>query len=115
VPDGLSPAARKEFLRVVMTEKATHFTASDLSLLVQYCEACALAERAIAHLQRNTAPRWLTTWQTAVKVMKDLAMRLRLSPQSRQPNNPSRKAPERLSFYDRMVLEGEADGPKRPD
>jgi phage terminase small subunit len=115
-PEALSPAARREFLRVVMTEKPTHFTASDLSLLVQYCEACGLAERAIAHLQRdNAAPRWLTIWQAAVKAMKDLAMRLRISPQSRMPHNPSRKPPERLSFYDRMQIEGELDGPERRD
>jgi phage terminase small subunit len=114
VPDELSPAARKEFLRVVMTEKATHFTPSDMPLLCQYVEACALAAKAVDALQRDLpGPRWLALWQAATKVMQGLSMRLRLSPQSRQPNNPKR--PERLSFYDRMQIEGELDGPVRSD
>ena len=116
-PEVLSPAARQEFIRVVMAEKPAHFTPSDLSLLVQYCEACALAERSIAEVQRESppSPRWLAAWREATRTMKDLAMRLRLSPQSRMPHNPSRKPPERASFYDRMVLEGECDGPERRD
>jgi phage terminase small subunit len=116
VPDELSPAARKEFLRVVTTEKPTHFTASDLSLLIQYCEACALAAKAMDALQRDLpGPRWLALWQAATKVMQGLSMRLRLSPQSRQPNNPSRKPVERLSFFERLQIEGELDGSQRPE
>jgi len=115
-PETLSEGGRAEFLRIILSEKPEHFRASDLSLLVTYCEACALAEKAMDALRRDLpGPRWLALWQAATKVMQGLSMRLRLSPQSRQPNNPSRKPPERLSFYDRMQIEGELDGPERPD
>jgi hypothetical protein len=115
-PETLSEGARLEFLRIVCAERAEHFKPSDLPLVIQYAEACALAKKAVDALQRDLpGPRWLALWQAATKVMQGLSMRLRLSPQSRQPHNPSRKPPERLSFYDRMVLEGEADGSERPD
>ena len=115
-PETLSEGARQEFLRIVLCEKPAHFKASDLSLLVQYCEACALAEKAIDALRRDLpGPRWLATWQAATKVMQGLSMRLRLSPQSRMPHNPTRKPPERVSFYERMQIEGELDGPDRRD
>jgi phage terminase small subunit len=102
-PDSLSAGARAVFLQVVMAERAEHFRQSDLALLTQYCEAAALAERAIEKLQRdNAAAHWLDVWQAALKAMKDLAMRLRLAPQSRQPNNPTR--PQRMSYYQRQAL-----------
>jgi hypothetical protein len=102
--------ARAEFLRIVACERADHFTKSDLSLLCQYCEAAALADRAMREMQGNGPPdRWLTVWEKSARMMKDLALRLRLSPQSRQANNPKR--PERLSVYERMELEeGDDDG-----
>jgi phage terminase small subunit len=108
-PEGLSEGAKAEFLRVVACEKPTHFTPSDLSLLVQYCEATALAGRAIREMQGKDPPdRWLSTWSTAVTMMKNLATKLRLSPQSRQANNPTR--PQKLSYYERAKLEeGDSD------
>jgi phage terminase small subunit len=105
-PPGLSERAKAEFVRIVTTEKPTHFTSSDLSLLVQYCEAAALAERAMKEMQCDGAPeRWLTVWEKSVRMMKDLALRLRLSPQSRMPNNPTRRLPERVCYYEREALE----------
>jgi hypothetical protein len=50
---------------------------------------------------------WLTVWEKATRIMKDLAMRLRLSPQSRQANNPTR--PQRLSYFQRAALAEESD------
>jgi hypothetical protein len=103
-PPSLSERAKAEFVRIVTTEKPTHFTSSDLSLLVQYCEAAALAERAMKEMQCDGAPeRWLTVWEKSVRMMKDLALRLRLSPQSRMPNNPTR--PQKISYYEQMELE----------
>src|SRR5262249_1813075 len=103
-PETLSEGARAEFARVVGAQKPAHFRLSDLGLLSQYCEAAALAERAIKEIGREGAgSKWLATWQVATKTMKDLAMRLRLCPQSRQPNNPSR--PQRpLSYYEMQEL-----------
>jgi phage terminase small subunit len=102
-PAALSELACKEFKRIVAAEPAAHFKESDLSLLVQYCEAVAMAERAVQELQRDDAPvRWLTLWEKATRTMTALSMRLRISPQSRAPNTPKR---EKLSWYEKMALE----------
>src|SRR5262245_8496797 len=79
-PANLSDLARKEFKRIVAAEPAAHFKDSDLSLLIQYCEAVAMAERAVQELQREDAPvRWLTLWEKATRTMIALSMRLRIS------------------------------------
>jgi len=104
LPDTLSEGAKAEFLRIVTAERADHFKPSDLPLLIQYCEAAALAERAIRELQRDDAKAsWLTRWEKANRVLVALSARLRICPQSRQPNNPKR--PERVSYYEQMALE----------
>ena len=115
-PPGLSEGAKAEFIRIVTCEKPEHFRTSDLPLLCQYVESVSLAARATQELQRDDPPaRWLTLWEKANRNMVALSARLRLSPQSRMPNNPTRKSPERVSFYERMQLAGELDGPERPD
>jgi len=108
-PATLSDLARAEFLRIVTAESPNHFKKSDLSLLVRYCEASGLAEQAERQFQAESPPnpRWLTTWEKASKIMKDMALRLRLSPQSRQPNTPKR---ENVSYYEQMDLEEPDDG-----
>ena len=107
-PATLSELARAEFLRIVTAESPTHFKKSDLSLLCRYCEGAALAERAEVHVRDESPPsaRWLAAWREGTRVMKDLALRLRLSPQSRMPNNPKR---ENVSYYERMALEESDD------
>jgi phage terminase small subunit len=111
-PETLSEGARAEFLRVVTTEKADHFRQSDLSMLCQYCEACSLAEEALKEARCEAPPNrhWLAAWREATRTMKDFALRLRLSPQSRQTHNHTRPEP-RLSYYDReaLGLEDETD------
>jgi hypothetical protein len=104
-PPGLSEAARAEFLRIICCERPDHFRDSDLSMLCQFCEAAALAELAIKEALRESPPngRWMMSWREGTRTMKDLALRLRLSPQSRMPNNPKR--PERVSYYERQELE----------
>ena len=103
-PDTLSDGARAEFLRIVTAERPDHFRALDLPLLTQYCESSALAARATLELQRDDAPaRWLSVWEKANRTMVALSARLRICPQSRQPNNPKR--PERVSYYETMALE----------
>jgi phage terminase small subunit len=112
-PETLSDGARQEFLRVVSAETVGHFRKSDLSLLCAYCESAALAEKSIAEALRESPPnkRWLAAWREATRTMKDLALRLRLSPQSRQSNNHSRPAsnPRPMNIYDRMRLAEKAD------
>jgi phage terminase small subunit len=106
-PSTLSPGARKQFLRIVADVPATHFKPSDLPLLIQYCESANLAERAAKELQRDDAEAvWLVRWEKANRNMVALSARLRICPQSRQPNNPKR---ESLSYYERRALEAGAD------
>src|SRR5262249_19831664 len=79
-PNSIGEGARAEFLRIVMAERVDHFRPSDLSLLCQYCEASALAERAIKEAMLESPPNqlWLAAWREATRTMKDLALRLRL-------------------------------------
>jgi phage terminase small subunit len=103
-PESLSEAAKAEFIRIVMAEKADHFRKSDLPLLCQYCESAALAERAVRELQReDTGAGWLAKWEKANRNLVALSARLRICPQSRQPNNPKR--PQPTSYYEQMRLE----------
>jgi phage terminase small subunit len=112
-PETLSEGARAEFLRVVSAEKVDHFRKSDLSLLGAYCESAALAELAIKEARRESPPnaRWIAAWREATRTMKDLTLRLRISPQSRQCNNHTRpgSSPRPLNIYDRMRLAEKGD------
>ena len=85
-PETLSEPARKAFLDLVASCDPAHFEDADVGLLAQYCEAQVLAERAAQELQKESPPnpRWLAAWEKATRTMKDLALRLRLSPQSRR-------------------------------
>jgi hypothetical protein len=103
-PETLSAPARKVFLDIVANEEPTHFRQSHMPLLVQYCEATALAELSIKEMQKkDAAPIWLHRWEKATRVMTALSMRLRLSPQSLAANNPSRPKP--MSYYEKVALE----------
>ncbi|HEX9072974.1 MAG TPA: P27 family phage terminase small subunit [Pseudolabrys sp.] len=88
-PASLSEAERIIFTALVASCDARHFQASDLPLLVRYCEACALADLAAAELRRDgavvkgKASPWIVIQEKAVRAMVALSMRLRLSPQSR--------------------------------
>jgi phage terminase small subunit len=108
-PASLSESERAVFVDVITSCKANHFQQSDLSLLCRYAELSVLAEQAAGHLKTEgpvIAGRvnpWLVVQEKAVRGLVALSMRLRLSPQARQPNNPSRAAP--VSHYDKMRLD----------
>ena len=106
-PADLSGAERQVFLDLVASAKAEHFRASDLPLLCAYCRAIAVEVRSAQELAAGD-DRALGRWEKAVKSMVALSMRLRLSPQSRAPNNPSRPSRSEpvMSYFDRMELEG---------
>jgi phage terminase small subunit len=112
-PASLSEDERVVFLDLVTACKPEHFTASDLPLLCRYCEAAVLGEQAAVHLRTDGAviagrvSPWLTVSEKAVKAMVSLSMRLRLSPQARQANNPTRAKP--ANIYERMALEVDKD------
>jgi hypothetical protein len=103
--------ARQLFLDVVLANDPTYFKPSDLPLLCRYAEANALAARAAAALLKagpivgDKASPWLAVHAVATKEVTALAMRLRLSPQSRQPNNPRSARTPTVSYYERLQME----------
>jgi len=112
-PATLPQPERDVFARLTAANSPGHFRESDLPLLCQYCAAAVLSERALAELR--SAPlidgkpsAWLTVFEKASRAMLGLSMRLRLSPQSRQANNPTRPTP-RLSAYEMEALRNAED------
>jgi hypothetical protein len=103
---------REVFLDIIAASKPDAFRPSDLPLLSAYVRSVVLERRSAAELAAGD-DKALARWEKATKAMVALSMRLRLSPQSRAPNNPSRPGgkPEReLSVYERMALEAGDDG-----
>ena len=112
-PPDLPQPERDLFVAVVAANPPTHFRDSDLPLLVQYCAAAVLSERAMAELR--TSPivdgkpsAWLAVFEKANRAMLGLSMRLRVSPQARQANNPTRPTPP-VSAYEKMRLSDAED------
>ncbi len=112
-PAELSESERRAFLDIVLATKSSHFEVSDLPLLCAYVRAVLVERQAATELARapvidgDVSP-WLRVHSAAIKNMLGLSMRLRLSPQARAPNNPTRKAAtSAVSYYERMNLEGE--------
>ena len=107
-PASLSDPERTAFTEIVNSCDPKHFVRSDLPLLCRYAEASVLAEQAAHELRQSGAvigirpSPWIAVQEKAVRAMVALSMRLRLSPQARQPNNPSRKSAGGVSAYDLM-------------
>jgi hypothetical protein len=112
-PPDLGPDERQVFCDLVGSSKPDAFRDSDQPLLSAYCRAIVLERSAAAELAGGDG-KALAKWNGAVKAVVALSMRLRLSPQSRQPHTPGRaggKVEPTMSYYQRMsLLEGE-DGP----
>jgi hypothetical protein len=110
-PPELDEPERKIFVDLVSSSKAEHFRSSDMPLLAAYCRAIALERRSAAALNAGD-DKALAKWEKAMKAMVALSMRLRLSPQARAPNNPTRPQPAKpqaVSYYERAQLEGDTD------
>jgi hypothetical protein len=111
-PKHLPARAREVFVDLVLGNKPGCFTVSDLPLLCRYAEASAMAERAAVEMAEapvvdgKTSP-WVSIHGQMTKAMTGLSMRLRLSPQARQPNRPTRRV--EVSYYDKLRLEGRHD------
>jgi phage terminase small subunit len=105
----LSEAERTIFLDLVTSCSPRHFQQSDMPLLVRYCETATLADQAAEHIRQEGAvvagrlSPWVTAQEKAIRALTALSMRLRLSPQAREPNRPSRKQP--TSYYERMSID----------
>jgi hypothetical protein len=101
-PSELSAAERRIFNDLISHTKPTHFVASDLPLIATFCRAIAIERSAAAALKAGKDKTALSRWSQATKVLVALSLRLRLSPQARQPNLPTRPAPvlKPQSYYD---------------
>jgi phage terminase small subunit len=77
-----------------------------LPLVTQYVQAIAMSNDAVEQMRKHGAvvggkvSPFVIIQEKAVRASVALSMRLRLSPQARQPNNPKR--PPRLSAYELM-------------
>jgi phage terminase small subunit len=111
-PKHLPERAREVFVDLVLANRPDFFTPSDLPLLCRYAEATEMAERAAGAMAKTPIvdgkpSPWIAIHGQMTKAMSALSMRLRLSPQARQPNRPTR--PVETSYYDRMRMRLEAD------
>lgn len=93
------------FRQVVASVPHEHFAAEDLGLLCAYSRAMALERRAsdeLAAAAVGNLQAWLPVYVTAVRAIATLAVRLRLGPKSRHPNNSRRmsKPSSPPSYYD---------------
>jgi phage terminase small subunit len=105
-PATMSKPERKVFAQLVGTNPANHFRQSDAPLLHVYCEVIITLRTAASELKKGVVfdgkiSPWVAVQERAIKSMVALSMRLRLSPQARAPNNPSR-ATARSSVYEEM-------------
>jgi phage terminase small subunit len=110
----LTGRARAIFTETVADCAMGHFRKSDRPLLERYAEAAALAEHAADEMATNgvvieSKPSpWFGIYVAAIKAMNNLALRLRISPQSRSPRAP-KTLPAPQSYYDVMDLEEDGD------
>jgi phage terminase small subunit len=108
----LTGRSRDIFTETVNDCALGHFRKSDRALLERFADVSAIAEKAAAEMAAGGAviegkpSPWFIVHASAVKTMNALALRLRLSPQSRAPRAPKTLAAP-SSFYDTMTLEGD--------
>ena len=114
-PDSLGPAEKRVFWSLITQVPVTQFQPADLPLICRWCELTVVADRAAAemttgNLVENGLPSpWIAIHEKATKQLIALSLRLRLSPQSRMDKAPKTQAAKDLSYYDRMMLEGDDD------
>ena len=94
-PASLSKAEKVIFNDIVNANDARHFRPSDQALLMRYVETVALLDLAAKALHdgvmvNGRASPWLDMRERQIKVLITLGRALRLSPQARQPNLPTR-------------------------
>ncbi len=114
-PAGLDQGVTELFRQLVGGCDPQHFIESDMPLLVEYCRAVLLAERAYRELQRegpvvNSKPSpWIIVQEKSVRAMTALSLRLRVSPQARlRPETTARQAQGPTpSVYEMLGRDGE--------
>jgi hypothetical protein len=104
-PADLGEVEAAIFRQVVASVPYEHFAAEDLGLLCAYSRALALERRAsdeLAAAAVGNHQAWLPVYSAAVRAVSTYAVRLRLGPKSRNPNNSRRlsKPTSPPSYYD---------------
>jgi len=112
-PSTLSDPERRIFAATLTA--CDHLRASDMPLLVRYCEIVALSDHAAERLRidvmKGRPSSWLTTQERLIKLLVILGRQLRLSPLSRSSSDPKTLARSgnglAVSAYELMRLEDE--------
>jgi phage terminase small subunit len=113
-PAELEGPAREVFAGLLAAAKPGHFQEIDSPLLAAYCRAVVTEREASAAIAKAIAaapPPLLKVHEQSVRTLYLLSQRLRLSPQSRQPNvsrGSASKPAVAISAYERMALERDA-------
>jgi hypothetical protein len=114
-PADLPQPERDLFSRLVAASVPSHFRESDMPLLVQYCAAAVLNDKAAAELRaapivEGRPSPWLPIFEKTNRAVIALALRLRLSPQARAPHTPTRREAMQVpSAYEIMRLSDAED------
>jgi hypothetical protein len=119
-PPGLPEPLRKAFVELVASVPAEQFKPSDVALIVRWIELQDMVEEAAAQVRANglvdadgEPSAWFKIHLNCTKALSGLALRLKLSPQSRSPKAPKREV-RQLSYYEQLALEeGESDDENR--
>jgi len=123
-PKTLVGPEREAFVTLVAASPQGQFVAGDMDLLISWCEATVLARQAAGELTAAGGPvqqdgktnPWFPIWRDCVKTLSALAIRLRLSPQGRNPTaRASKKTVAQLSYYEEMALQESADDEAQPN
>jgi hypothetical protein len=101
VPDGLSPAVRAQFVRLVSAAPADHFMASDVDMVVTYAQT-------LVWLRQGGLS--LDGYVTLARLQAALAAKLRLCPSARTRIETAgrRRAPSAISVAAAVDM-GDAD------
>jgi hypothetical protein len=114
-PASLGEAEKRAFVDLVMSCPSGQFLSCDLPLLCAWAETVALRERMATRMavegeldEKGKPSGAFTIHKEATKTLNALALRLRVSPQSRAQKAPRREV-RPVSYYERMELEGVLD------
>jgi phage terminase small subunit len=104
-PPGLERRTAAVFARLAASTPRGHLMASDVPLVVEYCRAVLMAERADRELRRGgpvvggKPSPWLTVQEKSVRAMTALSLRLRLAPQARQDPKTAHRHAQRSTTH----------------
>jgi hypothetical protein len=111
-PDDLSQEAKAVFVEIVVNSKPEHFQPCDLPLLCVYADAIVQARECAKLISAgNCLDPVIKAQRNALSAVFQLSMRLRVSPQARQPHvsRGSNTRPPSVNYYERLQFEMGSD------